>query len=777
MKTEVSIKLCPLLLAVGIAVSAGAAPPAAVVAPHNGRPTVFLDGQPAALAVYCPPGTLGDGSRMRLTTPRFAAHGMGAYFVSVPRTKDRKDFFLTPFWDGDRISSRPLADGEVSMDHQVVVALANDSQARLIVRFGLYEPASWRRLHPDQLVVNERGEVLQTPSLASDLYWDAVARYSAAVIEYCEAQPWAVRLIGYANFHRDEGTHEPLIDHWLFDRGPLMTARWRQFLREKYGSVEKLRAAYGDREITFDAAAVPADKLRGPVPAASDVLYWQDARQNQPLRDYLLLVRDLYHQGFRKTAAAMHEALDRLGRKRFCVHDALKQTMLGWDNRGFFDPVSPWQLAYPELMAGSGHMGVAALFDTPGFDGLCTPHDYQARGVGGVFEPEGIVDSIVLRGKYFLCEMDTRTYCGTDHYGRAEDDRQFAAVTWRNLAAALTRGFNAYWMDLHQDWFAGEAIHRVIARQVEVIRQSLDIPHATPPGIAMILDDQAVLETNGSGNFFNEAIMTEWRGGMVRCGVPARIYLLEDLELPNFPRHRVYYFPNLFRVNAQRLALLRQKVFRDGNVVLWGPGSGISDGQRIGPEPAAQLTGFQFDYMPTAYMHRVQVQDFSHPITAGLQADAILGGPLSYGPLLFPKDGRSLGAAWTKQGRNYSGLAVKTFGRGPRGESSGNPARLGPGDWASVFTTAVPIPAEVWRGLARLAGAHVYCSTNDVLMADSNVVGLHSIQSGIKHIDLPEESKVTDLVSNRVLSVRTRRISFSLKSPETRVFLLERPEK
>jgi len=756
---------------------AGEEPANVSVAFHNGRPTIFINGHPDALPCYCPPAYFWDTRLVLRTTPRFAKHHMGAYFLSITRAKvlqgSGDDFFLTPFWDGDQISRQPLHPELFSLDEQVNLISAGEPQAWLIVRLGLYEPASWRKLHGDQLVVNERGETLQTPSLASELYWDAAARYCAAVLEHCEEQPWSWRIIGYADFQRMEGTHEPLIFYWLFDHGPTMTARWRRYLREKYGTEDALRAAHGDAKLSFETATVPSDRLSGPVPQVSATLYWQDAAQNQALRDYLLLARDLYHAGFRKVAGAMQQTLERLGRRRLLVHDALKQTMLGWDNRGYFDLLAPWQLAWPELLAGSGHMGAAALLDAPGMGGLITPHDYQARGPGGVLEPEGSVDSTVLRGKYFLCEMDTRSYTGKDYHGRARDDRQFAAVTWRNLATSLTRGFNSYWMDLHEDWFATEPIHSVIARQVEVIRQSVDFPHRTMPGIAMLLDDQAVLETNGSGSFFNEAIMTEWKSGLARCGVPARIYLLEDLELAGFPQHRVYYFPNLFRVDARRLALLREKVFCNGNVVLWGPGSGISDGSRLGPEPASRLTGFQFEYLPASYMHRVQVQDFTHPITRDLKADAVLGGPLAYGPLLFPTDGRPLGVAWTKQGREPAGLAVKVFGQGARGAWQGDPAALGPGDWASVFTTAVPIPADMWRGLARFGGAHVYCESNDVLMADCSVVGLHSIQSGPKRIRLPGAHVVKDLISGKPVSERCEQIEFKLEAPETRVFLIQ----
>jgi len=735
---------------------------------HKGRPTVFINGKPNPLPTYSPRAW--NMAVLTKGTPRFYKHRMGAYMLPLPLVKTEGDFWASPFWRGDQISADPLYPDEalgMTLDAQAQAIIENDPGAYIIIRFGTHEPLSWQKLHPDDMFVNEEGKVLQTPSLASEDWHEACAKYSAAVIDYCEARPWADRIVGYANFTRLEGTHEPTLDHWLFDHSPVMTKRWRAFLKEKYGTVEKLRAAHRDAEVTFETVPVPKDRLRGTVAEVSACLYWQNARDNQPLRDYLELMRDLWHAWFRGVGAATEKAT---GGKRFCVYDALKQTMLGWHHWAFFNDRRPWLTAYCETLAGSGHMNVAALFDAPGFDGLITPHDYQARGIGGVFEPEGSVDSIVLRGKLFLCEMDTRTYMGNDDYGRARDDKEFAAVTWRNVATGLTRGFNPYYMDLHQNWFDNEEIHKVIARQVEVLKASVDWPHETVPGIAMIIDDAAVLETNGAGNYFNEAIMWEQKMGMARCGVPFRIYLLEDLALDNFPRHAVYYFPNLFRVDDERLALLRKKVFRDGNVVVWGPGSGISDGRRIGPRSAERLTGFGFEYLRANYQRRTHVTDYTHPITRALGADTVIGGPLAYGPLLFPEGGRSLGLAWTKKGRMSSGLSVKTFGKGARSEAEGE---VGEGDWASVFTAAVPLPADLWRGLARYGGAHVYCEENDVLLADSSVVGLHSVKTGPKRIALPGAFKVTDLASGEVVSESAKEIAFDLTAPATHVFLLE----
>lgn len=727
--------------------------PDVTVGTVNGRPTILAGGQPVAMSGYSP--MTWDKPYTERAMPRFFPHKLGYYLISVPPIAS--DFFGTPFWVGDDVSAQPLVapkespNAYASVDEPVELAIKGDLDARIMIRFGIREPASWAKLHPAEFFVAEDGSRQAAPSLASDLYWETAAKFSRAVVAYCEARPWADRVIGYANFHRTEGTHEPPMAGWLYDHSPAMTARWRQFLATRYGTIDKLQAAWNDKSLTgFAAVPVPTDPLRGATPAVATQLYWQEAKTNQRLRDYLELQRDLWHLRFRQLSAAMQGGA---GRRMVFLHDALKQTMQGWDIAEFFGAETSQAFARTELMAASGHMEVATLFDVPGCDGLITPHDYQARGMGGIFEPEGIADSAVLRGKLFLCEMDTRTYTGRpEAYGAARDLAEFEAITWRNVATGLTRGFWPYWMDLSADWFSDPAMAPVIARQAQVLKDSLQWPHETVPGIAVILDDRAVLETSGAGNYLTEAVMGQIRGGLSRCGVPYRVYLFEDLALPNFPKHRVFYFPNLFKADDARLALFTEKVFKDGNVVVWGPGSGIADGEA----GAAALTGFRFEPELTIranYRRRVQISNFAHPVTQGLDAGMIFGSALPYGPIIFPEDGVRLGEALTKQGRNASGLALK--------EMEG---------WTSVFTTVLPLPADLWRELARAAGAHIYSEENDIILADSSVVALHSLKPGTKLIRLPTTSAVTDLVTGRRVAARTRKIQFTLDSPSTRVF-------
>ena len=134
-----------------------------------------------------------------------------------------------------------------------------------------------------------------------------------------------------------------------------------------------------------------------------------------------------------------------------------------------------------------------------------------------------------------------------------------------------------------------------------------------------------------------------------------------------------------------------------------------------------------------------------------------------------------MGLAYTKWPANEVGLAIKNFGRGAGAPGRDGSARGG-GDWASVFSVAAQIPAELWRSLGRYAGAHVYCEENEVVMADSSVVALHSVKSGRKQLALPGSYRVTDLVRNAEHAASCDAIEFELNAPETAVFLLEDPQ-
>jgi hypothetical protein len=265
---------------------------------HNGRPTVFIDGRPDALPGYSP------GSSREFYDqymPLFYAHGMGVYLVWVEGWGVSGE---CRWWSGDTVSATPLFAPPATvftLDDQIAHIRQGDPGAYIIVRFYTRPPSSWSAAHPDEFTVTEDGTVTATPSLASEAFWDKAAAFGAALVRYCEAQPWGDRVIGYNTHYLEEGSHMPVSAGYLFDHSPLMLHQYRRFLQGKHATVERLREAHGDDSLTFETATVPRDRLRGPLPEVAGLHYWQNARDNQPLRDYLELTRDLWHRRLCRT--------------------------------------------------------------------------------------------------------------------------------------------------------------------------------------------------------------------------------------------------------------------------------------------------------------------------------------------------------------------------------------------------------------------------------------------------------------------------------------------
>ena len=123
-----------------------------------------------------------------------------------------------------------------------------------------------------------------------------------------------------------------------------------------------------------------------------------------------------------------------------------------------------------------------------------------------------------------------------------------------------------------------------------------------------------------------------------------------------------------------------------------------------------------------------------------------------------PTDGHPLGHAWTKLGRNLAGLAVK------------EQAAADGSKWTSVFTSTPGLPAGFWRNAARMAGAHVWCEADEIVLADSSIVAIHSATGGRRTLLLPRACDVEDVITGRPVGQGLREIKVELAAPETRLF-------
>jgi len=741
---------------------------------HHGVPAFCADGRPLALPSYCSCGP-GWWDEWLAAHRNFAAHGRRVYWL-MPTGGYNGEWGTTPFWTAPGQVNDPPAPMPADyhgLGEQAEAILALVPEARFFVRMNDLPPASWGRAYPDDMLLNYRGKRYENASLASDRYQAEFTEYLRTLTRYCERQPWADRLIGYVIYPLGEGATPLACQGYLFDQSPVMQAKFAEFRRGR----------------GRPAVAVPGDedfRRRG----GSPVLFWPGAARVEAERDYFDLQTQLFERHLRATLRAFRAAAPP---GRLCGIDAFKGNMVGWMTHPIFTGRA-WREHYGDQFLATGTTNMHEMLDWPELDLVATPHDYRCRWAGFGYDPEGIGDSVQLHGKLMLVEEDQRSYANRERglFGSIEPGEE-AAILFRNEAAALSKGQQNYPMDVCVGYFGEEPIQQALARCGGLAVEFLAVPRQEVPCVTMLVDPRAARHTDFSCEYNDLAVIRQRLVGMNHCGVPTRTFLFDDLGRDDFPEcHRLFLLPNAYLADEATAARLRSRLFRNGNVIVCGPGSGITDGVTVAPEHAARLLGMDFELYDYEYPRFVTIDNWRHPLTAGAGACETFGDTHRYGPVLVPWERGApvchggvpprqaqaegdggfvrLGTMALDNGKRRPGLVVKEFGRGAAG--NGRPGRRGPGDYAIVFAAAVPLPAWLLRNLARFSGTHVYDDEEDVVYADSRMVAVHAVRPGPRTLVLPGRCAMRDLLAADARPRIADRIAFEVSGPVTRWWAL-----
>ncbi|OPZ83171.1 MAG: hypothetical protein BWY76_02401 [bacterium ADurb.Bin429] len=596
-------------------------------------------------------------------------------------------------------------------------------------------------------------------SLASEKGMQATCDFVANIVRYCESQSWTDHIFTYLFYPLGEGLPSMNTHGYLFDHSPVMQGAYRRFVRAKYGTEEALREAWGEPDITFETVMVPLDEEWQGARAKTE--HWVEEHELRKYRDYFLCNRELFLRWYRAIIHAANSA--KTDRPVTFGIDMCKQPLMGWQICLAFNGTGPGA-DFPDILAAGGSIDIAEIIDEPGLDFLVTPADYTARAMGYELEPEGIADSLRLRGKCIMIENDCRTFVPgmeDDTQGAFRDLEECRAGILRNAAWSLTRGGLDYWCVPGGAYYTDQGIHDyAITPTARILNAAHNWPHVeTEHAVAMVIDDGACIHEDGTSGYQNLAIMWQRVLGLAHCGIPYRLYLLSDLLHDNMPDYRCYLFPNLYKLDEDRLALLQRKIFRDGRMAIFGPSTGIIDGNALSAEWASRLLGVEMELVRKHAPRRVMIGG-NHPVAAALPAATVYGDSLPYGPILVPKRGAveaggaiELGTATLFWQLNRTGLFLAD-----RCTHS------------LAWSVAMPLPGNLLRELARAGGCHVWDDDDDVVMASDTIAALHAVKPGPRTLKLPTPRTVWDLFSGEKLGDSLTEIQMTVTPPHTRVF-------
>lgn len=738
-----------LLLAAGfffdapVVRSDGTSPPSAElplgVKIQNGTPVLFESDVPVALNAFS--ASLGDSiaapNPVTLREFKMAADtGISLVFprgVTVARDNG-KGFFL---------ADKP------TLDTGIRAILADNPHARIVLVIGgLHPPRSWYAYYQNTpFLMNEAGEHSAFPNPESPVYREAAANYIRDIVTYVDSRPYANAVIGYQVCAFEGGEFVLPSGYWGFS--PDTRTAFQDWLRKQYGSVGSLQAAWNDRTIgSFEEAGVPsvADF------SASDCGPFRDPTTRRKVVDFTRF--------WQKSDANFILAL--------C--EAVKKTSGKHPLVGAF---YGYTLETAQTFSG-GHLALRTLLDSPWIDFLAAPYSYVYRAPCWRSKPDadtgagachGPVDSILLNGKLFFSEDDTRTYLTKDNpKSHFPDEEGTVANLRRNHIANLCQGNGQWRLDLlGSGWYDSPGLMRELGLQKRVTDALLQDPaYAVPytPDVALIVDEESsfhISTISGSNDAGKIKIDGFFRDHLQRAGINYGVYLMSDLLAGRVPDCRVYLFAGTYDISRAGRKWIDENLKRDGKTLVWFYGSGLYDETGFGVEKMASLTGFNFQEASNAIPSAIDPSGTIPSLTAPC-ATALRGQPEWYVDEL-PEGAKVLGN-YVHDGTRLPAVVLAGFGQ-----------------WTSVYFGSLSLEKDWALELMKQTGVHRHLETDATVpcYAGRGIVGIWPTEAMHGTVRLKTPSDVYDLYTGKLLFKNVNTFPVKLKQWEVAAFKTQPP--
>lgn len=613
------------------------------------------------------------------------------------------------------------------VDRCLATTLREDPQALLLPRFDMAPPGWWLEEHPDDNMLFDDGKTFSM-SVASEPWRSEMQNHLRALVRHCEST-YGDSMLGYhpCGQHTGEWFYERSWEPRFSDFSPAMNAGFRRWTQQRYGTLNALRKAWNDPDITFESVQVPsADHQR-----TTTLGFFRDPLTERPVIDY-----------FSYKQVTMVEPLEMMAR-------VIKEETRGKKLACFFYGYLFDMHGIPMGPQNSGHLAMSRMLQCPDIDILCSPISYLDRELGGAGMFMSAVDSVRGHRKLWLNEDDTRTWLTPPDsgYGRVDTPQGTFWVHQRNFAQIWPRRLAAWYMDLGGiGWLDGKEIWDNISRLQRFYLENLKEPQRWVPEVALIVDEESPVYSACTSQL-HSPLVYEMRSQYFRMGAPFDIYLLSDLVDGNVPPVKVYFFTNCYHLNDHQRERIAEAT--RGKSAVWFYGGGFL-GDAANDAQLEQMTGLHVKRIAPE-SGRVLPEASAEGLAVGVTAP--FGTETKLDPLWAIDDPEA-----ERIGRYASGNTAAAFKQTP--------------DGLRVYIGALHCPARLLRNILKDSGVHLYCDTDDVVLTDGKFFSLTVTSAGRKSMNFPQPCSVKDITDNSIVAENTDTLDLEFALGETRLFLL-----
>ena len=238
-----------------------------------------------------------------------------------------------------------------------------------------------------------------------------------------------------------------------------------------------------------------------------------------------------------------------------------------------------------------------------------------------------------------------------------------------------------------------------------------------------------------------------------RIGVPYDVVLIDDLTPDSY---KTIIFFNTFNINEHRLKQIN--TFKNGNrtiITLWADGF-VSD-KYLSVQGIESLSNISITMIPGEKRFFLNPNENLRKFL-GRNITDVIGWPYS-----FRAAGRSMKVEFSPV-FGVDDDEATIFATFLDGGEAAMALKKFP-EWQSFYSGSPFINPEIFRQLIRESDAHVYSDSNDLYFINRNFIGIHTLEDGIRTIELPEENSLFELFRNQeIKSQKTHHLEMDGKN-------------
>lgn len=642
------------------------------------------------------------------------------------------------------------------IDEVLALTLQRNPQAYLILDMWTYPYREWGAENPDDVVRNDKGEKaygiwgnltgytgdLDKANTAQNKAWWYPSYQSAkwradsgkalaAIAEHLKKSPYGKAVIGFFI----TGGHDGRFTPFFYDYSPASQASFRAWVLKKYGSVEKVAAAWKQPLASAQEITVPTF----------------DQHKMEELVPYQTPGALLDYREFREAGS--------------------------WDLRDGYAGTLKQAIGKPVVALSYNAPVNENFLRTKHLDasGDMTYYPYRNPGYSLAWLPG---DGFKYHNKMFLQELDLRSWVGARYdevyqmwIGAGLTPQSWDNVHRKMVGASLARGYGWWYYDMGR-YFADPAIHEKIAETQKIVQRYNAMPADTFKAQVCIVN-RSYPNPYLSSNYTAVDSADNYQQAMLESsGVPFEVHDLDDvLSRPELQDFKVYVFRQNTYISQTQRQQIKDKLLNRNRVVVWMNDAGYISEAGKSAQQMSELIGMNINTSEKYARLTAIVTDEKSPWTKGTlpyqgTAEMVLavfntnGGVNSfaarYQPFWVDDASATVLAKYRETGQTAIAVKKQT-------------------NWTSLYLAAPQaLEPQLLNNIARQAGAFIGGDAGQQLHMNGNFASLHGLQNGSFILHLPPgKSRVLDAVTGKVLASGKQDYTFTVEAQKTYWFFFE----